>query len=60
MVWGCGNMGNMGGYNEQYYPEQGGYGGYEGDGYEETDYDNLDEIDRVTADSLHWQFILPF
>lgn len=39
------NMGNM--YPDQYYPQQDGYQGYPQENFEEDDYDNLDEIDRV-------------
>jgi hypothetical protein len=41
------NMANMG-YQEQYYPQQEQYGAYGEETYEEADYDNLDEIDRVS------------
>jgi hypothetical protein len=37
--------GGQGGYQEQFYPQE-GYE-YGADGFEEADYDNLDEIDRV-------------
>lgn len=40
------NMGNM--YPDQYYPQQDGYQGYPQESYEEDDYDNLDEIERVS------------
>lgn len=42
----AGNMPNMA-YPDQYYMQQGPYQGYGQEAYEEHDYDNLDEIDRV-------------
>lgn len=43
----AGNMTEIA-YPDQYYAEQAGYG-YDANAYEEEDYDNLDEIDRVRS-----------